>query len=221
MSPFGLQPLCHTSSHLAHPTLLVFTPTVGRCVQSVCLISSLQHPAHLQYSSLVSDATWCRFFFFLIGVSPVWLACIATGASCPSCVKHKHLKHFSCTATCQCMQLKTIGPISICIPFLGNVRWKSVIQFEKQQQQKTILTYGGGGKKCKKERNKTTPGLLTANLEISPFRSFPFNATISFLFSFGCCCCCCCFFEKTCLYDRTPTNLHKVNTAPNMHSHKW
>lgn len=71
-----------------------------------------------------------------------------------------------------------------------------MIQLEKQQQQKAILTYGGGEKNVrKKERNKTTPGLLTANLEITPFRSFPFNATISFLFSFGCCCCCC-FFEK-------------------------
>lgn len=46
----------------------------------------------------------------------------------PLCFKHKHLKHFSCAATRQCMQLKTIGPICICIPFLrGNVRWNSMI----------------------------------------------------------------------------------------------
>lgn len=35
----------------------------------------------------------------------------------PLCFKHKHLKHFSCAATRQCMQLKTIEPISVCIPF--------------------------------------------------------------------------------------------------------
>lgn len=58
-----------------------------------------------------------------------------TGSPCRRCQlplcfkpKHKHLKHFSCAATRQCMQLKTIGPICICIPFLrGNVRWNSVI----------------------------------------------------------------------------------------------
>lgn len=46
----------------------------------------------------------------------------------PLCSKHKHLKHLSCTATCQCMQLKTNGTFCIGTPNpRGDVRWSSAV----------------------------------------------------------------------------------------------
>lgn len=97
------------------------------CVPDPILVSTTltwavmphSRPAQLRSSS-ISGATWCRL---------VWTGrarCERPPARFKH--KHKHLKHFSCAATRQCMQLKTIGPLCICIPLLrGNVRWNSVI----------------------------------------------------------------------------------------------
>lgn len=95
----------------------------------------------------------------------------------PLCFKHKHLKHFSCAATRQCMQLKTIGPIWICIPFLrGNVRWNSVILYENNNNP------GRREKKNRKNEKKKRSYTRTSDSKLSKHPSEIFHSMQIFSF---------------------------------------